>query len=44
MSKGSVSSESVERSKMEGEVAGKNMVRGGENNARGKIFVINGNP
>lgn len=43
MYKGSGSSESVERSKKEGEVAGRNMVRGRENNARGKIFMINGN-
>lgn len=44
VSKGSVSSESVERNKKEGEVAGRNMVRGRENNARGKIFMINGSP
>lgn len=42
ISKGSVRSESVERSKEEGEVAGKNMVRGRENNAREEIFRING--
>lgn len=42
MSKGSVSSESVERNKKEGEVAERNMVRGRENNARGKILIING--
>lgn len=45
MSKGSVSGESVERSKKEGEVAGRKMVRGRENkNARGQLFMINGNP
>lgn len=30
--------------KKEGEVAGSNMVRGRQNNARGKIFMINGDP
>lgn len=44
MYKGSGSSESVDRSKREEEVAGSNMVRGKENNARGKIFMINGDP
>lgn len=44
MYKSSGSSESVERSKKEGEVAGRNMVRSRENNARGEIFMINGNP
>lgn len=39
-----ICNESVERSKEEGEVAGKNMVKGKENNARGKIFMINSNP